>query len=311
MRVGKWFRDNYDNMQKYRSLVLPVAIVVGLFFHHWLAMMRPVVPFLLFIILFLNFSAVEIRKLRLSPMHGWMLLFQVVVCLGGYLALRPFDELLAQGVLIGVLSPVAASVVVVACMLGADRGTITAYSLVGNFAIALLAPLYFSFIGTQVDLPFHQSFLMVFAKIGPTILLPLVIVILLQWLVPKANDFVARFKGWSFYLWAAALMITIGQTIDFIYLHGKGNWRSIIWLSVASLVGCAVQFGVGRLIGRRYGDRIAGGQGLGQRNTALAIWMAGMYLQPLAAIFPAAYAVWQNLYNSFQLWQHDRQMGRK
>ena len=114
MRVGKWFRDNYDNMQKYRSLVLPVAIVVGLFFHHWLAMMRPVVPFLLFIILFLNFSAVEIRKLRLSPMHGWMLLFQAVVSLGGYLALRPFDELLAQGVLIGVLSPVAASVVVVA-----------------------------------------------------------------------------------------------------------------------------------------------------------------------------------------------------
>ena len=91
MRVGKWFRDNYDNMQKYRSLVLPVAIVVGLFFHHWLAMMRPVVPFLLFIILFLNFSAVEIRKLRLSPMHVWMLLFQAVVSLGGYLALRPFD----------------------------------------------------------------------------------------------------------------------------------------------------------------------------------------------------------------------------
>ena len=64
---------------------------------------------------------------------------------------------------------------------------------------------------------------MVFAKIGPTILLPLVIVILLQWLAPKANDFVARFKGWSFYLWAMALMVTIGQTIDFIYVH---PWRN-------------------------------------------------------------------------------------
>jgi BASS family bile acid:Na+ symporter len=298
-------------MQKYRSLVLPVAIVAGLFFHHWLAMMRPVVPFLLFFILFLNFSAVEIRKLRLSPMHGWMLLFQAVVSLGGYLALRPFDELLAQGVLIGVLCPVAAAVVVVACMLGADRATITTYSLVGNFGIALLAPIYFSFIGTNVDMPFGESCLLVFSHIGPTIVLPLVIVIVLQLIAPKANTFISKYKGWSFYLWAMALMITIGQTIDFIFVHGKGNWRSIIWLSVASLVGCAVQFGVGHLIGRRYGDRIAGGQGLGQRNTALAIWMAGMYLQPLAAIFPAAYSVWQNLYNSFQLWQHDRQMGRK
>ena len=298
-------------MQKYRSLVLPLAIVVGLFAHHWLCMVKPVVPFLLFFILLLNFSAVEIRKLRLSPMHGWMLLFQAVVSLGGYLALRPVDELLAQGVLIGVLSPVAASVVVIACMLGADRATITTYSLVGNFGIALLAPIYFSFIGTNVDMPFGESCLLVFSHIGPTIVLPLVIVIVLQLIAPKANTFISKYKGWSFYLWAMALMITIGQTIDFIFVHGKGNWRSIIWLSVASLIGCAVQFGVGHLIGRRYGDRIAGGQGLGQRNTALSIWMAGMYLQPLAAIFPAAYSVWQNLYNSFQLWQHDRRMGRE
>ena len=45
-------------MKKYRSLVLPVAIVVGLLFHHYLAMVKPVVPFLIFAILFLNFSSV-------------------------------------------------------------------------------------------------------------------------------------------------------------------------------------------------------------------------------------------------------------
>ena len=293
-------------MKRYRSFVPPLAIVVGLLFHRYLAMARPVVPFLIFTILFLNFSSVEVRSLRVRPLHWWLLAFQLVVSLGGYLLLCPFNELLAQGVLIGVLSPVAASVVVIACMLGADRSTITTYTLVGNFGVALLAPVYFSFIGTHVTMPFGQSFLLILSKIAPTLILPLVLIIVLQLFAPKANDFIARYKGASFYLWSMALMITLGQTIDFIYLHGAGHFSEIIALSVASLVACAVQFAVGKAIGKHYGDTVSGGQGLGQRNTALAIWMSSMYLQPLAATFPAMYSIWQNLYNSYQLWRKDK-----
>ena len=293
-------------MKKYRSLVLPVAIVVGLLFHHYLAMVKPVVPFLIFAILFLNFSSVEVRSLRVRPMHGWLIAFQIFVSLGCYLLLQPFNELLAQGLLIGILSPVAASVVVIACMLGADRSTVTTYTLVGNVGIALVAPIYFSFIGTNVTMPFWDSFLLILSKIAPTLILPLLLIILLQLFAPKVNSFIARYQGVSFYLWSMALMITLGQTIDFIYLHGAGHIPEIVGLGVASLVVCAVQFAVGRAIGRHYGDTVSGGQGLGQRNTALAIWMSAMYLQPLASTFPALYSIWQNLYNSYQLWQHDK-----
>lgn len=292
-------------MKKYRSLVLPVAIVVGLLFHHYLAMVKPVVPFLIFAILFLNFSSVEVRSLRVRPMHGWLIAFQIFVSLGCYLLLQPFNELLAQGLLIGILSPVAASVVVIACMLGADRSTITTYTLVGNVGIALVAPIYFSFIGTNVTMPFWDSFLLILSKIAPTLILPLLLIILLQLFAPKVNSFIARYQGVSFYLWSMALMITLGQTIDFIYLHGAGHIPEIVGLGVASLVVCAVQFAVGRAIGRHYGDTVSGGQGLGQRNTALAIWMSAMYLQPLASTFPALYSIWQNLYNSYQLWRKD------
>lgn len=285
---------------------MPVAIVVGLLFHHYLAMAKPVVPFLIFSILFLNFSSVEVRSLRVRPMHGWLIAFQIFVSLGCYLLLHPFNELLAQGLLIGILSPVAASVVVIACLLGADRSTITTYTLVGNVGIALVAPIYFSFIGTNVTMPFWDSFLLILSKIAPTLVLPLLLIILLQLFVPKVNNFIARYQGVSFYLWAMALMITLGQTIDFIYLHGAGHIPEIVGLGVASLVVCAVQFAVGKAIGRHYGDTVSGGQGLGQRNTALAIWMSAMYLQPLASTFPALYSIWQNLYNSYQLWRKDR-----
>lgn len=293
-------------MKRFRSLVLPLAIVVGLLFHRYLAMARPVVPFLIFTILFLNFSSVEVRSLRVRPLHWWLLAFQLVVSLGGYLLLCPFNELLAQGVLIGVLSPVAASVVVIACLLGADRATITTYTLVGNVGVAVFAPIYFSFIGTNVTMPFGESFLLVLSKIAPTLVLPLLLIILLQLFAPKANDFIARYQGASFYLWSMALMITLGQTIDFIFLHGAGHVPEIVGLSFASMLACALQFTVGKAIGKHYGDVVSGGQGLGQRNTALAIWMSSMYLQPLASTFPAMYSIWQNLYNSYQLWQKDR-----
>ena len=155
-------------------------------------------------------------------------------------------------------------------------------------------------------MPFWDSFLLILSKIAPTLVLPLLLIILLQLFAPKANDFIARYRGASFYLWALALMITLGQTIDFIYLHGAGHVPEIIGLSVASMLACALQFAVGKAIGRHYGDTVSGGQGLGQRNTALAIWMSSMYLQPLAATFPAMYSIWQNLYNSYQLWRKDR-----
>lgn len=294
---------------KHRSLVLPFAILVGFFFHQYLSLCKPAVPFLIFFILFFNFSALDIHKMRVTGLHWIILAFQVVFSLLSYLLIRGANEVIAQGVMLGILCPVAASVVVVACMLGANRETITTYTLVGNAGIAIAAPIYFSFIGTHVDMPFFQSFALILSKIFPIIVLPLILIILLQKIAPKINSAVSSIKGISFYLWAVALMITISQTINFIFLNGAENKMVIVVLSLASIFCCAIQFAFGRWVGRRYGDAVAGGQALGQKNTALGIWLATIYLNPLASIFPATYSIWQNLFNSWQLWQHDRKRG--
>ena len=73
-----------------------------------------------------------------------------------------------------------------------------------------------------------------------------------------------------------------------------------------SLALCFLQFAVGRYIGKCYGDKIAGGQALGQKNTVLAIWMAQSYLNPLSSIVPTIYILWHNLYNSIQMMQKER-----
>lgn len=295
-------------MNRFRNLVLPVAIVLGLIFHFYCGILRVCVPYLIFTILLLNFVATDIKKLRFSLFDALLMAIQVSLSLGIYLILRLLgvDEIVSQGVLVGVLCPVAASVVVISCMLGANRETVTAYTIFDNLLVALLAPLVFSFVGEHQDMPFGESFLLIVRRVAPIIALPFFAAWLLQTFLPKANAFLVRYRGLSFYLWAVALFITLGQTIDFIFLRGEENLSSIIVLGVVSVMFCIFQFGVGKLVGHRFGDTIAGGQLLGQKNSALGIWMANTYLNPLSAVFPALYSVWQNLFNSWQLWRHDK-----
>ena len=63
---------------------------------------------------------------------------------------------------------------------------------------------------------------------------------------------------------------------------------------------------IGKAVGRRYGDSVTGGQALGQKNTGVGIWLTMTYLNPVAAIAPCAYVVWQNTLNSWQLWCKDK-----
>lgn len=295
-------------MAKYRSFVLPIAIVFGLLFHHVWSSINFLVPYLIFTILLLNFVAVDIKKLRFCWLDVWLMLFQIVVSLGCYLLLKCFqvNDIIAEGVLAGVLCPVASSVVVIACMLGANRETVTTYTIWGNLMVAVVAPIYFSFIGVHQDMPFFESFWIILRKISPIIVFPFIVALFFQFLMPKVNGFLARYKGLSFYLWALALLLVLGKTFDFISLHGKGNEWSIAVLGIVSIFICAIQFAFGKWLGSKYGDKMAGGQLLGQKNTAFGIWMANMYLNPLSSIFVAFYAIWQNLFNSWQLWQHEK-----
>jgi len=299
-------------MQKLRSYVLPIAIVLGLLLHEWCAAFSVVVPYVIFSILLLTFSAVDVTKLRFKPLFIWIILFQVGASVGMYalLKLLHVNEIIAEGIFIGILCPVAAAVAVVSTMLGADRNTVTSYTVIGNLVISIVAPVYFSYIGVNQDMPFWTSFLQILKRIGTVIGLPFFIALALQLCLPKANAFLSRCKGLAFYLWAVALLLTLGQTIHFIFLNGKGNWNSILWLGISALLFCIIQFGLGKWIGHKYGDTIAGGQLLGQKNSAMGIWMANHYLHPLAAVFLAFYSVYQNLFNSWQLWRHDKKKGR-
>ena len=61
---------------------------MGLLLHEYCAAFSVVVPYIIFTIILLTFTAVDIRKLRFKPLFIWIILFQVAVSLGGYALLK-------------------------------------------------------------------------------------------------------------------------------------------------------------------------------------------------------------------------------
>lgn len=294
-------------MQKIRDFALPVAIVLGFLFHGFFATLNVITPYLIFVMLFFTLTSVNVRHMRLSMLHVWILAFQLGGSLGVYYLLRPFNEILAQGAMIVMLAPTATSAPVVARMLGANLNTMVAATLACNFAVAVASPIYFSAMGTHVDLPFLQSSWVVLSRVLPLIVFPFLLAISFQRFFPNITNKINQHKSISFYLWAFGLTIVIGTTIDYIYIQDSSKNLILFMLMAASILSCVIQFTVGRWVGKRYGDVVAGGQALGQKNTVLAIWMAQTYLNPLSSVVPATYAIWQNLFNSFQIWQKGRE----
>lgn len=109
----------------------------------------------------------------------------------------------------------------------------------------------------------------------------------------------------AFYLWGISLIIAIGLTLrSVVNSHFDPH---VMWLlALSALVACVWQFGIGKLVGRRLGDYISCGQGFGQKNTILAIWVSYTYLTPVISVAPSCYIVWQNVVNSWQLWWKEK-----
>lgn len=300
-------------ISKIRPYILPIAIVLGLLLHTWCRILSPAVPYVIFSILLLTFCAVDLRQLKPSWMDFWIGAWQVVISVVCYYGLTALgvNVILAEGIMMGALCPVASAVAAVSCLLGANRQRVTTFTILGNLLIAFVAPVIFSAIGVHPEMGFWPSVWMILRRIFVVIGMPLVVAAILQVCWPKAKNVLGHQAGASFYLWAIALLFTLGQTIDDIFLHGEGNWMILIWMAVSAMIFCIIQFVVGKWIGKQFGDKIAGGQLLAQKNSAMGIWMANTFLHPLASVFLAFYSIYTNLYNSWQIWDHDRHISKQ
>lgn len=270
-------------------------------------------PMLIFCMLFLTFCKVDPRHLRLCRYHWWLLLFQcgMFVGLGALLMTMPHSgmRIVLEGAMICFICPTATAGAVITRKLGGDASHITTYTILINLFAALLIPAVVPFVHPNPAMTLWNASVLILGKVFPLLLLPLLLAFMIRWFKPRLHEKISEYHELSFHLWVVALALATGVTTRYI-VHSDVTLATELWLVVVSCVSCMVQFYLGRKIGAAYGDKITGGQSLGQKNTVLAIWLGYTFFTPITSIAGGFYSIWHNLVNSYQLYEHGKQTAK-
>ncbi len=283
--------------------MLPIAMVAGILFHNQIGYVAFLSPYLIFIMLLITYCKVSWRHFSIDRSMWGLLGVQVIGALMVYLALGLLNMAVAQSVFICIFCPTATAAPVITGMLGGKVERVATFSLLSNLVVALTAPVILAMMGDGADVGFSSSLIRIAMNVLPLIIGPLAVALMLKVTLPRVRDAIARHQGLSFYIWAVALIIVVGNSVSFLMKEPQSRIPEMAAIAVLSLLACLAQFWLGRKIGARYGDRIAGAQSLGQKNTVLAIWLALTYLDPIASVGPACYIAWHNTVNSIQIYR--------
>ena len=268
-----------------------------------------ILPLLIFTMLYVTFCKIRIHDLRLNAWHVWLQVVRVcmAVMLVAAISLTAVHsaKLVLEGAFVCVMCPTAAAAAVVTEKLGGSIASMTVYTLIDNGLTALLIPLLFPMVEKEADITFATSFMIIFEKVATVLILPFCCAMLTRKFLPKLAGKIQSVRNLAFYIWAFNLSIVMGLTLHNILTASVSGLTMTLLLTVP-LVATFILFGTGKAVGRRFGDSISGGQALGQKNTIVGIWLTVTYLNPVAAIAPCAYVVWQNMLNAWQLWCKDK-----
>lgn len=266
-------------------------------------------PTLLFLMLFLSFCKIRLSDLRFKPWFGWLMLIQVALfALFATILLLMGDHpsrILVESAMLCFLCPTAAAAVVFTVKLGGNAASVTTYTLLINFVVAILAPLVLPLVHPEEGVSFLPAFWTISNRIFPVLILPLFAAVALERLWPKAHQLCASSKDAAFYLWVCTLTLAIVVTTKSL-VHDPSPVIYQVGIALIALGGCVFQFWLGRRIGDRYGEKVVGGQALGQKNNVFIIWLGYTFLSPITALSGGFFAIWQNVVNSYLLYKKEK-----
>ena len=314
------------------SNALWLGMLIGALGYKIFLPLKPSLPWLIFFMLFFTFCKVNPLDLRLHKWHWVVLAAQMIFSFATYALVLHFtaDPILAQGLLMCFIMPTATAAPIIAGKMGGSIQNLTTFTLLSNFATAIIVPATFPLIYPAADMTFWPAFLLILSRIAPLLLGPFFAAWALR-LVYKwrtKNEFVLPVKiaVVPFYLWVCSIIVLTSVVTETTISNYKSQMTNMLILLACSFFICLLQFGLGKLIGyylpapskgRDYQDvlinpaaapttmsgvsSITAGQAFGQKNTSLGVWMANTFLDPLSSLGAAAYIIWQNLFNSAQL----------
>ena len=274
--------------------------------------MEAILPLFMFLVLFVTFCKVDFHKMRRVWWHLWVSLFNLlfVGIVMVIILFPPFTSysylIVMEALLMCIISPCATAAAVVTQKLGGSLEQTTTYTFLSNFITVLLVPVCFPMIEKGADISFLSAFIKILYQVVILLVVPMLLAYVVKHYMRRLHARIVAVRDLSFYLWGCSLMIVTGTTVKNI-VHAEASVWLLSAIAVLALVLCVVQFAVGRFVGHFSGRAQEGGQALGQKNTAFAIWLGITYLNPLSSVGPGCYILWQNIINSVEIWQKRRE----
>lgn len=307
----------------FKRFSLPVSLLVGVVSYlmfSQIEILEPIgdvagplfldiMPVVLFTILYVTFCKIQIKEMKPRTWH--FILQGIRIALSGFfvwlitLTSDADVKLLLEGMFICIICPTAAAAPVVTEKLGGSIGSLTIYTIIANVVTSVIIPLFFPMVEKSADIEFFAAVLMVLKNVTVVLVVPLVLALTSRKVIPSFTSWLAKKKDLGFYLWCINLAIVSGVTMRNILLSTVSGHTLVLLIMLPLFVTIAL-FAIGKAVGRPFGDSISAGQALGQKNTVVGIWLTISFLNPLAAVAPGAYVLWQNMVNAWQLWYKDK-----
>ena len=267
-------------------------------------------PVGLFLLLYATFCKIKISEMKPRAWHFVIQLVRTSLAAFMVLLISLFGDnaeikLILEGMFICFICPTAAAVVVVTEKLGGSIGSLTMFTIIANIVTMFIIPFFFPMVERGADITFLSSMFMILRNVTMVLVVPLFLALLSRRIIPNFVKRLNSHKDIGFYIWCVNLSIVTGITLHNIEKSSITGW--VLWLLLILPLGvCILQFALGKMIGRHWNDSISAGQALGQKNTVVGIWLTLTFLNPLAAISPGAYVLWQNLVNGWQIWYKEK-----
>ncbi len=258
------------------------------------------------LLLFFQFVKISPHDFRFHRWHAAALAFQVLVFLG-FAAIARFNaegeiRILLECAMLCIICPTASAAGVITEKLGGSLAGAVSYVTLSNLAATLLIPLVIPMVRPSADLSFWAYVGHIALRVFPLLLLPGLIAWVIRYTMPRLQRKLMRLSRYAFYIWGVGLTLAMILATHALMLS-ELSAGAMICIVLVSMGACALQFFVGKHSGRDEVVRITAGQALGQKNTGFLIWLGYNYMTPVTSVAGGLYAIWQNIFNSWQLYR--------
>ncbi|MEM9917676.1 MAG: hypothetical protein AAF990_06250 [Bacteroidota bacterium] len=284
-----------------QSLAIFVVLILGIIFpqgHQLTYLIR----YNLMVMLVFAFVQIKFRRDLVQLQHLWIVLCNLALGLFAYAATRWLGPTISMAAFCVCIAPTAAAAPVIAVFLRTRIDFVTISVLMTSPAIAAVLPFLLPQL-LEVDQPI--AVLDVMLPIAMIVGVPLLLSYLLKQVGPVATKWIQRYKTIPFYLFLANIWVASGRATYFIRYETNGQYSELWIIGLVVAILCLLNFKLGEwILGKE--AAYAGGLSLGRKNSMFVLWLALTFVNPMAALGPIFYILYQNIYNGIQIYQVEK-----